>query len=88
MSQTGSAAPEAAKQMKTMLYVMLVVITYASLTLPTALTLNWIVTYAFIAVQNIIINKVNNKDLTNKKKDDKIKDKLVKKEGMKYGKDN
>ena len=36
----------------------------------------------------VIINKVNNKDLTNKKKDDKIKDKLVKKEGMKYGKDN
>ena len=92
MSQTGSAAPEAAKQMKTMLYVMLVVITYASLTLPTALAFYWIVTYAFIAVQNIIINKVNNKDLTNKKKDnnkkDKIKDKLVKKEGMKYGKDN
>ena len=74
--------------MKTMLYVMLVVITYASLTLPTALAFYWIVTYAFIAVQNIIINKVNNKDLTNKKKDDKIKDKLVKKEGMKYGKDN
>ena len=92
MSQTGSAAPEAAKQMKTMLYVMLVVITYASLTLQTALAFYWIITYAFIAVQNIIINKVNNKDLTNKKKDnnkkDKIKDKLVKKEGMKYGKDN
>ena len=92
MSQTGSAAPEVAKQMKTMLYVMLVVITYASLTLPTALSFYWIVTYAFIAVQNIIINKVNNKDLTNKKKDnnkkDRIKDKLVKKEGMKYGKDN
>ena len=88
MSQTGSAAPEAAKQMKTMLYVMLVVITYAALTLPTALAFYWIVTYAFIAIQNIIINKVNNKDLTNKKKDDKIKDKLVKKEGMKYGKDN
>ena len=92
MSQTGSAAPEAAKQMKTMLYVMLVVITYESLTLPTALAFYWIITYAFIAVQNIIINKVNNKDLTNKKKDnnkkDKIKDKLVKKEGMKYGKDN
>ena len=88
MSQAGSQSPEAAKQMKIMLYVMLVVITYASLTLPTALAFYWIVTYAFIAVQNIIINKVNNKDLTNKKKDDKIKDKLVKKEGMKYGKDN
>ena len=69
---------------------MLVVITYASLTLPTALAFYWIVTYAFIAVQNIIMNKVNNKDLTNKKdnKKDKIKDKLVKKEGMKYGKNN
>ena len=88
MSQAGSQSPEAAKQMKIMLYVMLVVITYASLTLPTALAFYWIVTYAFIAIQNIIINKVNNKDLTNKKKDDKIKDKLVKKEGMKYGKDN
>ena len=90
MSQAGSQSPEAAKQMKIMLYVMLVVITYASLTLPTALAFYWIVTYAFIAVQNIIMNKVNNKDLTNKKdnKKDKIKDKLVKKEGMKYGKNN
>ena len=90
MSQAGNQSPEAAKQMKIMLYVMLVVITYASLTLPTALAFYWIVTYAFIAVQNIIMNKVNNKDLTNKKdnKKDKIKDKLVKKEGMKYGKNN
>lgn len=90
MSQAGSQSPEAAKQMKIMLYIMLVVITYASLTLPTALAFYWIVTYAFIAVQNIIMNKVNNKDLTNKKdnKKDKIKDKLVKKEGMKYGKNN
>ena len=90
MSQAGSQSPEAAKQMKIMLYVMLVVITYASLTLPTALAFYWIVTYAFIAVQNIIMNKVNNKDLTNKKDNNKdnIKDKLVKKEGMKYGKNN
>lgn len=91
MSQAGNQSPEAAKQMKIMLYVMLVVITYASLTLPTALAFYWIVTYAFIAVQNIIMNKVNNKDLTNKidnHKKDKIKDKLVKKEGMKYGKNN
>ncbi len=92
MSQAGTQSPEAAKQMKIMLYVMLFVITYASMTLPTALAFYWIVTYAFIAVQNIIINLVNNKDLTNKKdkknKKDKIKDKLVKKEGMKYGKTN
>lgn len=91
MQQTASATPEAAKQMKTMLYVMLVVVTYVSLTLPTALAFYWIVTYAFIAIQNIVINKISNNNLTNKpnnNKKDKIKDKLVKKEGMKYGKDN
>lgn len=91
MNSAGNQSPEAAKQMKIMLYVMLFVITYASLTLPTALAFYWIVTYAFIAVQNILVTKLSNKDLTNKKdenKKTKIKDKLVKKEGMKYGKDN
>lgn len=93
MNQTGSQTPEMAKQMKTMLYVMLVIIVYASLSLPTALAFYWIVTYAFIAIQNIIINMINNRSITNKSKKDKnskmrIKDRLVKKEGMKYGKNN
>ena len=95
MTQTPQSTPEAAKQMKVMLYVMLVIVVYASLTLPTALAFYWIVTYTFIAVQNIIINMINNRSLTNKprkkkeeKKKEKIKDKLVKKEGMKYGKNN
>ena len=97
MSQTPQANPEAAKQMKIMLYVMLVIVVYASLSLPTALAFYWIVTYAFIAIQNIIINMINNRSLTNKprktkaekeKKREKIKDKLAKKEGMKYGKNN
>lgn len=93
MSQTPQGNPEQAKQMKTMLYVMVFFITYASLTLPTAIAFYWIITYAFIAVQNILITKINNKGLTNTKKDNKkektkIKDKLVKKEGMKYGKNN
>lgn len=95
MTQTPQSTPEAAKQMKIMLYVMLVIVVYASLTLPTALAFYWIVTYTFIAVQNIIINMINNRSLTNKprkkkeeKKKEKIKDKLVKKEGMKYGKNN
>ena len=81
--------------MKTMLYVMLVIIVYASLTLPTALAFYWIVTYAFIAIQNIVINMFNNRSLTNKprkkkeeKKKEKIKEKLIKKEGMKYGKNS
>lgn len=95
MTQAPQSTPEAGKQMKIMLYVMLVIVVYASLSLPTALAFYWIVTYAFIAIQNIIINMVNNRSLTNRprkkkeeKKREKIKDKLVKKEGMKYGKNN
>ena len=92
-----STMPDQAKQMKIMLYVMLVLIVYASFTLPTALSFYWIVTYAFIAIQNQVMNMINNKSLTNKPKKTKeekeqhknrIKEKLVKKEGMKYGKDN
>ena len=94
MNQNPSANPEMQQQMKIMTYVMLFIVTYASLTLPTALAFYWIVTYAFIAIQNIVINMVNNKSVTNKHKKnnkqqkEKIKEKLVKKEGMKYGKDN
>ena len=86
--QTGDSG----KQMKIMLYVMLFVISYASLTLPTALAFYWIITNAFIVVQNIITDKdsfknKNKKNRKNKdKKKEKIQDKLNKKEGMKYGK--
>lgn len=92
MSQTANQSPEMVKQMKMMLYIMLFMITYFSLSLPTALAFYWIVTYAFIAIQNVIIKMVTNKSITNKPKSnnqkEKIKDKLVKKEGMKYGKNN
>ena len=97
MNQSSTQTPEAAKQMKIMLYVMLIIVVYASLTLPTALAFYWIITYAFIAIQNIVLNMINNRSLTNKHKKnkeekkqtrEKIKDKLVKKEGMKYGKNN
>ena len=93
MKQTGSTNSDSAKQMKIMLWVMLVIIVYASINLPTALAFYWIVTYAFIAVQNVLVNfstsngfKKDKKDKKGKK--EKIKDKLVKKESMKYGKDN
>ena len=86
MSQTPSTNSESAKQMKIMLYVMIFVIMYASLNLPIALAFYWIVTYAFIAVQNILINlSDNDASKKNKKEKDSIKDKLKKKEGMKYG---
>lgn len=91
MSQSAASTPEMQHQMKIMLYVMLFIICYASLSLPTALAFYWIITYAFIAIQNIIINMINNKSVTNKprkSKEDKIKEKLVRKEGMKYGKNN
>lgn len=91
MNGTGAQTPEMAKQMKIMLNVMLVIIVFTSLSLPTAIAFYWIITYAFIAIQNIIINMINNRSLTNKpkkNKNEKIKEKLVKREGMKYGKNN
>lgn len=93
LNQTPQTNEEAQKQMKIMIYVMLVVIVYASLTLPTALAFYWIITYAFIAVQNIVLNFINTKSINGNKKNksnkkDKIKDKLAKKEGMKYGKNS
>ncbi len=84
---------EAQKQMKIMVYVMLFVIVYASLSLPIALAFYWIITYAFIAIQNIIMNYINNRSfgLNNKNKKNKrtkISEKIAKKESMKYGKNN
>ena len=81
---------EAQSQMKIMLYVMLFLISYASLTLPTALAFYWVITNAFIIVQNLIINRNSYKKKKRikkeKKQKEKIQDKLNKKEGMKYGK--
>lgn len=94
LSQAPQTSPEAASQMKIMVYVMLVVIVYASFSLPTALAFYWIVTYAFIAIQNIVLNYINNKTFggtnskSKEKSREKIKDRLARKEGMKYGKNN
>lgn len=91
-SQASMTAPDAAKQMKTMLIVMTVFISMASLSLPTAIALYWIVTYAFIIVQTYIMNLANNKRIKKEKaakmKIKPIKEKLKLKEGMKYGKNN
>ena len=91
MKQSASANNEAAKQMKTMLMVMTVIISFASFSLPTAIALYWIVTYAFIIIQTFIMNLIQkNKDKKRKsdKKNKSIKDKLKMKEGLKYGKNN
>jgi len=94
LKQTPQTTPEAESQMKIMIYVMLIVIIYGSFSLPTALAFYWIITYAFIAVQNILLNYINEKTIgadkkgNKKNKKEKIKKRLEKKEGMKYGKDN
>lgn len=87
-NKTTSAVPGADSQMKTMLIVMTVFIGFASFSLPTAIALYWIVTYAFIIIQTFLMNLLSKKKAEKEitKKSNKIKDKLKMKEGMKYGK--
>lgn len=51
-------SPEMAQQMKMMSIFMIVMISFASLSLPTAIALYWIVTNGFAVIQNFIIKKV------------------------------
>ncbi len=59
-SMTGQTnqPPEMQQQMKMMFIFMIIMISFASLSLPTAIALYWIVTNGFAVVQNIIIQKV------------------------------
>lgn len=81
--------PEMQKQMSMMTNIMVVMIVMTSFSLTTALAFYWITTYAFIAIQTYIFKRLNgekkNKDSKPKKK---IKDKLEKKRGLKYGNNN
>ena len=90
MSQTPTANPDAASQTKTMLIVMTVMIGFASISLPTAIALYWIATYAFVigqtTIMKLITNRKNSYDKELKKEAKKIQEKLKVKEGMKYGK--
>lgn len=89
-NSTAQTDNQAADQMKFMLMFMTVFIGFASFSLPTAIALYWIVTYAFIVIQTFIMNlidkKKENKNSTYRPKEKKIKDKLKVKEGLKYGK--
>ena len=83
LAQTGTGQPG---QAKSMLIMMLVMIFVASFSLPTAIALYWIVTNAFIVVQNYIIDKSINKKKDKKDKKDKnkkttIKNKVEKRRG-------
>lgn len=89
-SATTATTPDAGNQMNVMLYVLTGVITFTSFSLPTAIALYWIVTYAFIIIQTFVVNLINKKkeqkEIKNKKGN--IKQKLKMKEKMKYGKNN
>lgn len=91
MKSTGAnQTPEMKSQMNMMTNIMVVLIVVTSFSLSTALAFYWIITYAFIAIQTFIFKKLSNKNTKSKsdKKDKlKIKDKLAKKRGLKYGND-
>ena len=57
MSSNGQT-PEMQQQMKTMFIFMIVMISFASLSLPTAIALYWIVTNGFAVIQNFIIKNI------------------------------
>ena len=52
---------EMAQQMKMMFIMMIAMISFASLSLPTAIALYWIVTNGFAVIQNLIIKKITGK---------------------------
>ena len=58
ITMKGQQNNEMANQMKTMYTFMILMIAFASLSLPTAIALYWIVTNAFAVVQQLVIKKV------------------------------
>ena len=60
---TSSSGDNQQKQTKMMMIFMIVFISIASLSLPTALALYWIVSNVFMIIQNIIIKKITEKNI-------------------------
>lgn len=58
MASNQNQTPEMAQQMKYMFIFMIIMVSFASLSLPTAIALYWIVTNLFAVVQNYIIKKI------------------------------
>lgn len=79
LSSTGN--PEQDQSMKTMFYMMLIMIVFTSFSLSTAISLYWIATNGFIVIQNYIIKKIiekkeeNNDNRSRKQKKISIKEK-------------
>lgn len=70
---------EQAKQMKSMMIFMIAFISIASLSLPTALALYWIVSNVFVIIQNFIVKKMLNKSKSSGKVKETKKEKFQKK---------
>ena len=63
MSSQNGQPPEMQQQMKMMFVFMIVMISFASLSLPTAIALYWIATNGFAVIQSIIVGrKIERKD--------------------------
>ena len=77
MKQSNGGNPEAAKQMQTTMIIMIVMISFASFSLPTAIALYWIVTNGFIIVQNKVVKAIIEHEDS--------KDKIIKPEKKKKG---
>jgi YidC/Oxa1 family membrane protein insertase len=92
MSQSAMTQPNNTKgQMSMMTNVMTVMIVLTSFSLPTAIGLYWIVTYAFISIQTYIVSLLDRKPKKKPKEKEskkRVTQKLKEKEGMKYGKNN
>ncbi len=58
MGNNQNQPPEMAQQMKYMFIFMIIMVSFASLSLPTAIALYWIVTNLFAVIQNYIIKKI------------------------------
>lgn len=89
MNQNGNMGNnEVMKQMDLMFKFMIVMISVASFSLPTALAFYWIVTNGFIVVQNLVIKKVLARESVNgtNTKKEKVKKAKIVKETKKAGK--
>lgn len=85
-----NSQPEMKNQMNMMTNIMVIMIVLTSFSLSTALAFYWIITYAFISIQTFIFKKLSGEHQENKNNDksnknNKIKEKLEVKRGLKYG---
>ncbi|MCI8394483.1 MAG: YidC/Oxa1 family membrane protein insertase [Bacilli bacterium] len=91
MNQNGNMGNnEVMKQMDFMFKFMIIMISVASFSLPTALAYYWIVTNGFIVIQNFLVKKILDRDNDNQMKEKSPKEKVEKakiiKEKKKAGK--